>query len=127
MIIAGIGCRRRVSAAEVTAAIEAAIRLLSLSARPGVIAIPDCRRDESGVFAAAKILGVGVVLVPQPDLEGANARTLTRSARSLAQTNLHSVSEAAALAAAGTGARLIAPRIVLGSVTCAIAESELGP
>jgi cobalt-precorrin 5A hydrolase len=127
MIIAGIGCRRRVSAADVTAAIEAAVRLLSLPARPEVIALPEYRRDEAGVFAAAESLGVRVVLISQLNLERENARTLTHSARSLAETNVHSVSEAAALAAAGTHARLIAPRVAVGPVTCAIAESELDP
>jgi cobalt-precorrin 5A hydrolase len=37
------------------------------------------------------------------------------------------VAEAAALAAAGPKARLILPRIVVGPVTCALAESEDAP
>jgi cobalt-precorrin 5A hydrolase len=38
-----------------------------------------------------------------------------------------SVAEAAALAAGGPGARLIAPRIALGPATCALADSGGGP
>jgi cobalt-precorrin 5A hydrolase len=38
--------------------------------------------------------------------------------------NVGSVSEAAALAAAGPTARLLAPRLALGPVTCALAIRE---
>ena len=41
--------------------------------------------------------------------------------RVLALTGVPSVSEAAALAAAGPTARLIAPRIAVGPATCALA------
>jgi cobalt-precorrin 5A hydrolase len=40
---------------------------------------------------------------------------------------VRSVSEAAALAGAGTSSRLLGPRIVLGPVTCALAESGSAP
>lgn len=54
--------------------------------------------------------------------------TLTRSAASLAARGTGSVAEAAALAAAGQGARLIGPRVISddGCATCALAEGE-GP
>jgi cobalt-precorrin 5A hydrolase len=48
-------------------------------------------------------------------------RTLSHSDASLSLAGTPSVSEAAALAAAGDGARLAGPRIVVGPVTCAIA------
>ncbi len=48
--------------------------------------------------------------------------TITRSERSLAVAGVASVSEHAALAAAGDGARLLGPRTALGHVTCALAE-----
>jgi cobalt-precorrin 5A hydrolase len=124
MIVAGIGCRRGVSAQDVLAAIKAASACVQL------IAIPASKQGERGILEAAKSLGVGVTLIAQADLENANARTLTRSARSLAGMNVHSVSEAAALAAAaaaGSSSRLLAPRIALGPVTCALAESEPNP
>jgi cobalt-precorrin 5A hydrolase len=38
-----------------------------------------------------------------------------------------SVAEAAALAAGGPAARLIAPRIAVGPATCALADSRGGP
>jgi cobalt-precorrin 5A hydrolase len=41
----------------------------------------------------------------------------------LAVAGVPSVSEAAALAAAGPGARLIAPRVAVGPATCALAAT----
>jgi cobalt-precorrin 5A hydrolase len=52
-----------------------------------------------------------------------NEGTLTHSARSQVIAGTPSVSEAAALAAAGEGSRLLGPRIVVGPVTCALATS----
>jgi cobalt-precorrin 5A hydrolase len=53
----------------------------------------------------------------------AAASTLTHSELSQTLAGTPSVSEAAALAAAGEGARLCGPRIVVGPVTCALAIS----
>jgi hypothetical protein len=49
------------------------------------------------------------------------AHTLTRSALSQSVAGTPSVSETAALAVAGDGARLAGPRTIVGPVTCAIA------
>jgi cobalt-precorrin 5A hydrolase len=62
------------------------------------------------------------VLITQDALEEADLRTLTRSRRSMATLNVRSVAEAAALAAAGPHSRLLAPRVAVGPVTCALAE-----
>jgi cobalt-precorrin 5A hydrolase len=59
--------------------------------------------------------------VPQAALEQAGARAVTRSQRVRALTGVPSLSEAAALAAAGPSARLLAPRIAVGPATCALA------
>ncbi len=126
MIVAGIGCRQHVSAAEVKAAIEAAMQhVLPPGKTLNVIAIPASKGAEPGVFAAAATLGIGLVLIPQNALETESPRTLTRSARSLAEMNVHSVAEAAALAGAGANSRLLGARIVAGPVTCALAETQL--
>jgi cobalt-precorrin 5A hydrolase len=79
---------------------------------------------EAGIVAAAAARGVLLVLIAQDALEAAGPRTLTRSARSMDTLNVHSVAEAAALAAAGPSARLLAPRVAVGPVTCALAEGE---
>jgi cobalt-precorrin 5A hydrolase len=128
VIVAGVGCRKAISAAQVESAIEAALLHSRLAGRQiGLIAVPAVKGTEAGIVAAATARGVLLVLIAQDALEAADARTLTRSARSMDTLNVHSVAEAAALAAAGPGARLLAPRVAVGPVTCALAEGEILP
>ena len=125
MIVAGIGCRRGTSAPDIEAAIRAALANAGMA--PDVltaIATTAAKHDEAGIETAAAHLGVNVVLVAEAELKAAGERTETKSARVLALTGVPSVAEAAALAAAGPSARLISPRLVLGSATCALAASE---
>ena len=125
MIVAGIGCRRGAPAPEIEAAIRAALARASVSAQAlGAIATIAAKQSETGIQVAAQNLGVSVVLVTDADLRTAGQRTMTRSERVLALMGVPSVAEAAALAAAGPTARLLGPRLVMGSATCALAASE---
>ena len=122
MIVAGVGCKAGASAREIEAAIGAALSQARVeSASLGLIATSAAKAEEAGLAAAAKDRGLKIVFVPQVDLEAASSRTLTRSDRVLAVTGVPSLSEAAALAAAGPGARLLAPRVAVGPATCALA------
>jgi cobalt-precorrin 5A hydrolase len=126
VIAAGIGCRKAISAAQIEAALQTALTHHALAdTRLALIAAPEVKGMEAGLQAAAAARGLLLRLIPQSLLEAANPRTLTRSARSMAAMNVHSVAEAAALAAAGPHARLLAPRIVVGPVTCALAEGDI--
>ena len=128
VIVAGIGCRKAISAAQVESAIEAALLHNRLADHQlEVIAVPAMKDAEAGIVAAAAARRVPLMLVTQNALEAASSRTLTRSVRSIAAMNVHSVAEAAALAGAGPDARLLARRIVIGPVTCALAESGVLP
>ena len=122
MMIAGIGCRRGAPAADVEAAVRAALARANVSeAALDAMATTAAKGNEAGIEAAAAKFGVAVVLVPEAELKAANERTETRSERVLTLTGVHSVAEAAALAAAGPNARLVSPRIVVGSAACALA------
>ena len=103
MIVAGVGCRKGASAADIGAVIgaRARARRLRRRRRSTCIAAPELKRGERGIVAAAAALGVPLVLIPEAELEAAGARTQTRSERVLALIGLPSVAEAAALAAAG--------------------------
>jgi cobalt-precorrin 5A hydrolase len=128
MIVAGVGCRRGISAAAVTAAIEAALaRTGCRKGEIGIIATAASKRNEAGITAAASTLGIPVVFVPSVDLESSSARTLTHSERVAALVGVSSVAEAAALAAGGPTARLLAARVACGGATCALAETEAAP
>jgi cobalt-precorrin 5A hydrolase len=128
MIVAGIGCRKGAQAADIEAAVAAAFARAGLATSAlRLIATTAAKRGEPGIAAAAAAIGVPLVLVAQDDLAAAGARAVTRSARVLARAGVPSVAEAAALAAAGPAARLIAPRIAVGPATCALAEGGEAP
>jgi cobalt-precorrin 5A hydrolase len=124
MIVAGVGCRRGVRAADIRAAIAAAFAGAGLAASElRLIATAAAKGGEPGMVAAASAMGVPLVLIPPGDLFAAATRATTRSERVLALVGVASVAEAAALAAGGPAARLIAPRLAVGPATCALAIS----
>lgn len=126
MIVAGIGCRSGVDAAEVEAAIVAALLEGSVTENElRLIAIPSSKAQESGVVAAAAARRIPIVLIAQPALEAVSELVITRSARAMAAMNVNSVAEAAALAGAGAHSRLLGPRVAVGPVTCALAEGDI--
>lgn len=124
MIIAGIGSRKGVSVEDVLAAIETAIEAhgLAMSAL-SALATATLKQDEEAIPAAGRALSVPVIIVDDATLQAASAGTLSKSDLSQALAGTPSVSEASALAAAGEGAKLLGPRIVVGPVTCALAIS----
>jgi len=128
VIVAGIGCRKGATAAEIHAAIETALERAGRPlARLDLMATSASKREEEGIAAVALARGLKLVLVAQADLEIASARGATWSTRVLALAGVPSVAEAAALAAAGPKAKLLLPRIVVGPVTCALASAEDTP
>lgn len=80
------------------------------------------KRAEQGMVAAATALRVPLVFLSHAVLAAAAARCRTRSARVEAMIGLPSLAEAAALAGAGRGSRLVLERISQSGVTCAIAS-----
>jgi len=126
MIVAGIGCRSGVDAAEVEAAIAAVLLERRVTGNElGLIAIPSSKSQESGVVTAAAARRLPIVLISQAALEAVSELAVTRSARAMAAMNVNSVAEAAALAGAGSHSRLLGPRVAVGPVTCALAEGEI--
>jgi cobalt-precorrin 5A hydrolase len=128
MIVAGVGCRRGAGAHDIAAAIAAALARAGIGrAELRLIATAVRKGNEPGIAAAAAAMGLPLVLVTQDDLEAAGTRTATASARVLALAGVPSVAEAAALAAGGAQARLLAPRIAVGLATCALADTGAVP
>jgi cobalt-precorrin 5A hydrolase len=128
MIVAGVGCRKGAQAADIEAAILAAFARVGVAiSQLHLIATSAAKGGEPGIAAAASAIGVPLVLIPQGDLAAAGARTTTRSERVIALAGVPSVAEAAALAAGGPAARLMAPRIAVGPATCALADTGEAP
>ncbi len=128
MIVAGVGCRKGVQPGEIKAVVLAALERAGLAlSELCLIATMDAKSGERGIEAAATAMGVPLVRVAPADLETASMRGATRSERVNALVGVPCVAEAAALAAGGPAARLIAPRIVVGPATCALVQTEETP
>ena len=112
MIVAGIGLRASATAADLAAALTLAQHL------PQALALP----ADKACHPALAALALPVHAVPLADLT--RQETSTPSPRQPARYGGGSVAEAAALAAAGPGARLLQPRTIApgGRVTLALAE-----
>ena len=118
MIVAGFGFRSGASLAALQDALARA------GGPEGVTHLATVASKAEGLVPLAGVLGVPVIAVPAGDLPG--QAVLTHSERVDALFGTGSVAEAAALAAAGPGARLWGPRVVStnGTATAAIAEGE---
>jgi cobalt-precorrin 5A hydrolase len=90
-----------------------------------VLAVAEDKAAHPSLLAAAQALHYQVETVATEELREADARVITRSERVLRQRGVGSVCEAAALAAAGRGARLVVTRTVSAdrSATAAAAIS----
>ncbi len=120
--VAGIGCRKGVSADAVIAAIRVAENAFGIAAE--CLASAPLKAGEAGLVEAAQRLSLPLKIVPQARLDAVASKTFTQSRASLDHSGSPSVSEAAALAAAGKNARLVAPRLVAGNVTVAMATTD---
>lgn len=117
MIVAGFGFRAGADLSALQAALSGA-----QAGHPAVNALA-APHDKTVLPARlAAQLGLPLIAIPPEALQA--VRTETRSAASLRARGTGSVAEAAALAAAGPGARLIARRFISPDrmATCAIAE-----
>ncbi|OBQ81497.1 cobalamin biosynthesis protein [Mesorhizobium sp. WSM3873] len=122
MMVAGIGCRKGVTARDVRAAIETALEAHGLAVTAlSALATGEMKRDEQAIFLAGRDLDLPVLVVSDDALQTVSSGTISQSEWSQAHAGTPSVSEASALAAAGKEAKLLGPRTVLGPVTCAIA------
>ncbi|HMR33140.1 MAG TPA: cobalamin biosynthesis protein [Geminicoccaceae bacterium] len=119
--VVGIGCRKGASAEQ----IERAVALAEAQARGvSAMATGGTKRAETGLIEAGSRLGLPVVFVASADLAAAAPRAASRSSHVEAVLGLPSLAETAALAAAGPGSRLLAPRRTVGDVTFAVAVAE---
>jgi cobalt-precorrin 5A hydrolase len=117
VIVAGFGCRTGASPAALAAALA-----VTGHDRPDALAIPADRAALLEPLAAQ--LGVPLIPIAAHTLRG--VATPTTSPASLIARGTGSVAEAAALVAAGLGARVIVPRRIDPDrlATCAIARSS---
>ena len=85
------------------------------------------KADEPGLIEAARIIGATLMALPIAALNAQAERILTPSAPAQARFGVANIAEAAALAGAGQGARLLGPRLAADGATCAVALSPERP
>lgn len=117
MIIAGLGF----SSAATVDSLRAAFDLAIAGQKVDALATVADKDGHAALTEFAAVTALPLHFIAPADLAG--QRTLTCSTRSRATYGTGSVAEAAALAAAGTGARLLTPRHISGDrlATCAVA------
>lgn len=121
-LIAGIGCRRNVAAADIVALVRQALADAGGAASAlTMLAAPRFKANEPALAQAAAELGVALTLIDDAAMKAAQPRCVTRSSCAERSTGLVSVAEGAALAAAGPRAELVLPRIANAVATCALA------
>ena len=122
----GVGGRKGVDAAALAALAREAATRCGVEAKGATVAALAGRTNEDEFRAAAEMLGARFVLLPLESLRGRRAELLTLSPRVEAMFGVGSLVEALALAAAGEGSRLLAPRLATERLACAIAEAQTG-
>ena len=122
-IVAGIGCRRQVAAAEIIALVRRALAAGQIDATAlAALATADFKAEETALADAAAALGVPLLFLDRAALAAVLPLCPTRSASAAAATGLAAIAESAALAGAGAGASLVLPRIKSTRATCALAQ-----
>lgn len=125
MIVAGLGCRKGVTFAEVEEALAAALYDAGLRGwHVDLMATAEARASEPALAEAARHAGVTLHVCSLASMKAVAGKAVTRSARVEELVGVPSVAETAALAAAGRGAKLLGPRIAVGGATCAIAVGD---
>ena len=121
----GVGCERGASAQELIDLIVHTLDANNLSASSiaGVYSI-DIKQDEPAVHVLANKFNLPARFFDSNTLEKFSDRLLTPSEQVFKETGCHGVAEGAALAAAGSNARLLVAKTKSKRATCAIAIAE---
>jgi len=123
LVTLGVGCHRGADPAQALALVHAALNEAGVTAAAGtVVASIDLKAAEPALAAVAAALGAPLRFFPAARLEAETPRLASPSAAVYRAVGCHGVAEAAALAAAGQGGRLVLPKRRSGGVTCAIAR-----
>jgi len=120
----GIGCERGCSAEEISDLAQSTVAEAGLAATAvAAVVSVDLKLAEPGIHALAAALDVPARFFPASRLLAETARLSERSAAVFRATGCWGVAEGAALAAAGPGGVLIAPKRKSRRATCAVARA----
>ncbi len=118
----GVGCERGCDPDELTELVHRTLQEAGFAeASVSVIASVDVKADEAAVHAVARSLGAAARFFDAARLEQESPRLQTPSDIVFAEVGCHGVAEGAALAAAGSAAKLIVAKQKSARATCAVA------
>ena len=127
IVAIGVGCRAGVTAEAIA---ELARRALAAAGEPEgearMFTLVE-KAGEDGLIEAARRIGAALTPLPLAALRAQAGRVMTPSRKTQALFGAPNIAEAAALAGAGEGGRLLGPRLAAGGATCAIALSAERP
>jgi cobalamin biosynthesis protein CbiG len=125
MIVAiGVGCRAGVQGETIAALVRRALAAVGAPEDERRIFTLAAKVEEPGIVEAARLIGARLTGLPLEALQAEAMRVLTPSKAADARFGAANVAEAAALAGAGEGGRLLGPRIASDGATCAVAVSR---
>ena len=117
----GIGCRRGTSAGAIDALVNRVLRERNIDgAFIAVIGTAELKREEAGLVAFAQSHGIALRFFGCDELNAVEVPNPSAAAET--HLGVRSVSEAAALLAAGQGAELVVEKTAEECVTVAVAE-----
>ncbi len=123
MSVAGMGWCSIACASDAAGFIRQAVRESGATTLTR-LAVPGFRQGDRFPELVAAALEVPVFWVPENALQAVQAFCPTVSKKSLQSNGVAAVAEGCALAGAGSGAWLRAPRQTYAGITCAVAEGE---
>ena len=125
-LVIGLGFRDQVSAQSIGEVLADAVAKAAMPNAAVELAVVEDKATHPCLLIAAAATRLSITTIAAEALRAADPRVATRSERVLRQRGVGSVCEAAALAAAGAGARLVVTRQVSTdrNATAAAALSE---
>jgi cobalt-precorrin 5A hydrolase len=123
IVAIGVGCRAGVAGEAIAALARRALK--EAGAPEGEIGMFTlaAKAPDPGIIEAARLLRAELTSLPLAALYAQAERILTPSAPAQARFGAPNIAEAAALAGAGEGGRLLGPRLAADGATCAVALS----
>jgi cobalamin biosynthesis protein CbiG len=127
IVAVGVGCRAGVGGEAIAALARRALKEAGEPEGERRMFTLAAKAAEPGLIEAARLLRATLTPLPLAALNAQAERILTPSAAAQARFGVPNVAEAAALAGAGVGGRLIGLRLKGDGATCAIALSPEQP
>lgn len=119
----GVGCRKGARPEDMASLVDDVLASAGLTRDDAAFLATLAGKDqELAIGELGRKLGIAVTAFPAERLEQETPRLENPSETVFRETGCHGVAEAAALAAAGAGARLIVPKRIFKGCTVAVAS-----